>query len=185
MLLGRTVLALSIALSLTPQAALAQAAAVAPGETPSAKIWLHQREQIESYLKTAEVIGMEELKVGVTRPKKALLAPGGPVDAIAFKAIQPGRSTGYWESYKSEIAAYELDKVLGLDMVPPTVEKRVKGNLGAAVMWCTSTKSFKDHGGVPSGAPAALCRVEPPARQGQDVRQPDRQHGPESRELAR
>ena len=155
MLLTRAGLVLSTALALTPHSALAQAAAAAaPGDAVSAKIWLNQREQIESHLRTAEVIGMEELKVGVTRPKRAKLAPGGPVDAIAFKAVPPGRSTGYWESYKSEIAAYELDKVLGLDMVPPTVEKRVKGNLGAAVMWCTSTKSFKDMGGVPS-APAA------------------------------
>jgi len=154
MLPVRAGLTLSIALALTPASALAQAVAAAPGQAVSAKTWLDQREQIESYLKTAEVVGMEELKVGVTRPKRAKLAPGGPVDAIAFKAIQPGRSTGYWESYKSEIAAYELDKVLGLDMVPPTVEKRVKGTLGAAVMWCTSTKSFKDHGGVPAAPPA-------------------------------
>ena len=154
MLVRRTGMALAIALALAPHSALAQAtAATAAGDVTSAKIWLTQREQIESHIKTAEVIGMEELKVGVTRPKKMTLAPGGPVDAIAFKAIQPGRSTGYWESYKSEIAAYELDKLLGLDMIPLTVEKRVKGNLGAAVMWCTSTRSFKDHGGVPTAPP--------------------------------
>lgn len=150
MLPARARLALSITLVLTPAAAYAQAAATAP---VSAKIWLDQRTQIEEYLKTAEVVSMEELKVGVTRPKRAMLAPGGLVEAIAFKNVQPGRSTGYWESYKSEIAAYELDKVLGLDMVPPTVEKRVKGDRGAAVMWCTNTKSFKDHGGVPTAPP--------------------------------
>ncbi len=44
--------------------------------------------------------------------------------------------------------------MLGLNMVPPTVEKRVKGDKGAAVMWCTNTKSFKDHGGVPTAPPA-------------------------------
>ena len=150
MLPGRVRLALSITLALIPTAAFAQAAA-APA---SAKIWLDQRTQIEEYLKVAEVTTMEELKVGVTKPKKAMLAPGGPVEAIAFKNVAPGRSTGYWESYKSEIAAYELDKLLGLDMVPPTVEKRVKGDKGAAVMWCTNTKSFKDHGGVPTAPPA-------------------------------
>ncbi len=150
MLPGRVRLALSITLALIPAAAFAQAAAAAA----SAKIWLDQRTQIEEYLKVAEVASIEELKVGVTKPKKAMLAPGGPVEAIAFKNVPPGRSTGYWESYKSEIAAYELDKLLGLDMVPPTVEKRVKGDKGAAVMWCTNTKSFKDHGGVPTAPPA-------------------------------
>ena len=43
---------------------------------------------------------------------------------------------------KSEIAAHELDKLLGLNMVPPTVERRYKGDMGAAVMWCSPTKSF-------------------------------------------
>ncbi len=115
----------------------------------SAKIWTDRAQEIEAYLKTAEVLSMEELKIGVTRPRRAKLAPGGPVDAMAWKAIRPGRYTGYWESYKSEIAAYELDKLLGLGMIPPTVEKRVQGDLGAAVMWASPTQSFKDLGGVP------------------------------------
>jgi len=34
-------------------------------------------------------------------------------------------------------------------MTPPTVEKRVRGELGAAVMWVSPTKSFKELGGVP------------------------------------
>ncbi len=150
MLPGRVRLALSISLVVIPTAVFAQAAA-APA---SAKTWLDQRTQIEEYLKTADVVSMEELKVGVTRPKRAMLAAGGLVESIAFKNVPPGRGSGYWESYKSEIAAYELDKILGLDMVPPTVEKRVKGDKGAAVMWCTNTKSFKDHGGVPTAPPA-------------------------------
>ena len=150
MLPARARLALSISLALSPAVAFAQAAA-AP---VSAKIWLDQRTQIEEYLKVAEVVSMEELKVGVTRPKRAMLAPGGPVEAIAWKVVPPGRPSGFWESYKSEIAAYELDKLLGLNMVPPTVEKKVKGTTGAAVMWCTNTKSFKDHGGVPTAPPA-------------------------------
>ena len=32
---------------------------------------------------------------------------------MAWKTIRPGFHSGYWESYKSEIAAYELDKLLG------------------------------------------------------------------------
>jgi hypothetical protein len=34
-------------------------------------------------------------------------------------------------------------------MVPPTVERRVGGLSGAAVMWCSPVKSFKDMGGTP------------------------------------
>jgi hypothetical protein len=143
---------LAAPLLLQAQEPAAQAAAGAE----SAKIWIDRTKEIEDYLKAAEIVKMDELSVGVTKPKKAELAPGGPVSAIAWKQIKPGRYQGYWESYKSEIAAYELDKFLGLNMVPPTVEKRVKGELGAAVMWCTSVKSFKDLGGVPTVPPAQL-----------------------------
>jgi hypothetical protein len=123
-------------------------------ETINAKTWLERPGEFEAYLKSAEVVKMEELKTGVTNPRKAELAPGGPVAAFAWKAIKPGMYTGFWESYKSEVAAYELDKLLGLGMVPPTVERKVKGENGAAVMWVSPTKSFKDLGGVPglSGA---------------------------------
>ena len=97
---------------------------------------------------------MEDIPLGVTKPRRAYLAPGGLIDRMAWKTIRPGIYSGYWESYKSEIAAYELDKLLGLEMIPPTVERRVKGDLGAAVMWVSPIKSFKDLGGPPS-APAA------------------------------
>ena len=128
---------------------MAPASAQAPAEAASVKTWLDNPTMFEDYLRSAEVVGMEELKVGVTKPRRAKLAPGGPIEAFAWKTIQPGRHEGYWESYKSEIVAYELDKLLDLDMVPPTVEKRVKGDLGAAVMWVSPTKSFKELGGVP------------------------------------
>jgi hypothetical protein len=130
-------------------------------EAVSAKTWTQDPKTIEDYIKSAKVVSMKDLSVGVTKPKRAELAPGGPVEAIAWKKIPPGRYEGYWESYKSEIAAYELDKLLGLGMVPPTVEKRVEGDLGAAVMWVSPTKSFKELGGVPGqkgvkGPPPAM-----------------------------
>ncbi len=115
----------------------------------TAKIWLGRAGEIEEYLKTADVVKIENLSTGVTKPRKAELAPGGPVAAFAWKAIRPGRYGDFWESYKSEIAAYELDKLLGLGMVPPTVERKVKGENGAAVMWASPTSSFKELGGVP------------------------------------
>lgn len=123
----------------------------------SAKTWLESRQAYEDYLRSAEVIKMEEIGLGVTKPRRAYLAPGGLVDRMAWKTITPGIHQGFWESYKSEIAAYELDKLLGLDMIPPTVERRVKGEIGAAVMWASPTKSFKDLGGPPAAPPDTLA----------------------------
>ena len=119
-------------------------------EAANAKTWLDRREALEDYLRTAEVVKMEDIPLGVTKPRRAYLAPGGLIDRMAWKTIRPGIHSGYWESYKSEIAAYELDKLLELEMIPPTVERRVQGDLGAAVMWVSPIKSFKDLGGPPS-----------------------------------
>ena len=133
---GRGLLVVSGTIVLTAQV-LAQAPAAA-----SAKTWADRTQEIEAYLRSADVVSMEDVSVGVTHPRRAQLAPGGPVSEIAWKALKPGRYQGYWESYKSEIAAYELDKLLALGMVPPTVEKHIKGEVGAAVMWVTPTQSF-------------------------------------------
>ena len=120
----------------------------------SARTWIGRAEQIEQFIRDAEVVAIEDIGTGVTNPKRAELAPGGLVARIAFKPIRPGNYLGSWESYESEIAAYELDKLLGLGMVPPTVEKRIANTVGAAVMWTAPTRSFKELGGPPT-APAA------------------------------
>ncbi len=119
-------------------------------EVASAKAWLGRAAEYESFLKTAAVVRMEDIPVGVTKPVRCYFAPGGPFESFAFKSVKPGYQTGYWESYRSEMAAYELDKLLDLQMIPPTVEKRVKGDLGAAIMWVSPVQSFKQMGGPPT-----------------------------------
>ena len=134
--------------------------ALAGSQTPalaSARTWLERRAEIEEYMRTGPILNSEDIPVGVTKPKKVQLAPGGPVEYFAWKVIPPGRRNGFWESYKSEIAAYELDKLIGLDMKPPTVERRIRGDLGAAIMWCEPTKSFTELGGVPKPPPQHLA----------------------------
>jgi hypothetical protein len=131
----------------------------APDAPADARIWIGRAQEIEDYLRTVPIVKLEELSVGVTKPKKATLPPGGPVAYLAWKVIPPGMYSGAWESYKSEIAAYEMDKLLGLNMVPPTVEKVYRGDHGAAVMWASPTKNFKEFGG--SGAPTPPALKQP------------------------
>jgi hypothetical protein len=54
---------------------------------------------------------------------------------MAWRPLPPGNYRGFWESYKAEIAAYELDKLLKMDMLPPTVEREIQGSKGSAVQW--------------------------------------------------
>jgi hypothetical protein len=124
----------------------------APAGTTESRPWLGQEQRIEEHLRNAAIASIEDIGTGVTRPRRAYLAPSEPVESVAWKVLPPGRRGGFWESYKSEIAAYELDRLLNMHMVPPTVERRIGDETGAAVMWVTGMKSVKQLGGkVPSG----------------------------------
>lgn len=129
-----------------------------PASSTGAKTWIGHYEEVEKFMASAKVLEMEEVPIGVTHPKKIRLEPGGPVEYIAFKALTPGIQKGFYESYKCEIAAYLMDRLVGLDMVPPKVEKRIRGDIGAAVMWVTGTKSWKELGGAPDPPPEQRAR---------------------------
>ena len=116
------------------------APAVAAG---SARIWEGRNAEFEEFLRTAEIDRFEEIPLGVTKPKRAYFKPGGLVESAAWKVLPPGRPAGYWESYKSEVAGYEMDKLLSMGMVPPSVEKKWKGQTAAAILWLKPIKDWK------------------------------------------
>ena len=82
---------------------------------------------------------MEDVPIGVTKPQRATLENGS---RFAWKPLRPGYNKGFMESYKSEIAAYKLDRMLDLHMVPPIVERKMDGKTGAAVFWVENTKGW-------------------------------------------
>jgi hypothetical protein len=113
-----------------------------------AKTWIGRHAEFEELIRTATAAGpQEKISVGVTGPRKVALTGGGPIEAVAWKPIRPGwYPSGFYESYKAEIAAYEIDKLIRLNMVPPTVEKRIGGEVGAAVMWVRNVTTFTELG---------------------------------------
>lgn len=141
-----------------PEALGAQAPAVAPSQaapaaaqaTPTqeqpagSKVWLGHYAEYEEYLKTAPIVKVADLPVGVTHPKRAFFEPGGLAGSAALKYLPAGIKSGFWEADKSEIAAYKLDRILGLDMVPPTIERRVSSELGSLQLWVEHCRLLKD-----------------------------------------
>jgi len=125
----------------TEPAQAAPDAAAAPAVACS-KIWLGREAEFEELLRTAEVTKVERIPIGVTRPRVAFVAPGLPFQRMAWKPLKPGKYQGFYESYESEIAAYEMDKFLGLGMVPPTVERRIEGDVGSAQLWVENVKRW-------------------------------------------
>jgi hypothetical protein len=49
---------------------------------------------------------------------------------------------GFLEGWQYEIAAYRLDKLLGLNMIPPAVEREFQGKKGALVLWAENKYSL-------------------------------------------
>jgi hypothetical protein len=115
-----------------------------PGRTASLKTWIGEEAEIETYMRNAEIVRIESVPIGVSRPMRAYFPAGGRVESASFKALPPAVHQGHWDSYKAEIAAYELDKLLSLRMVPPSVERRVDGKLGALILWLSPTRMWKD-----------------------------------------
>ena len=106
---------------------------------------LAQREKWEEFLKTAEVVGSEQLTgpEAVTSPWVLTLKKGDVTHRGLWKNAQ-GRMGGFWEGWSYEIAAYLLDKHLGLGLVPPTVERRFRGDRGSCQYWVDDCMTLRD-----------------------------------------
>ena len=129
------VLALLSFVALPAADVLAQAAAVAPAQTTCSISWVGKESQLEEFMRTAKIARLEDVPIGVTKPRRAVFEGGDSRVRAAWKPLRPGYYKGYRESYKAEIAAYHLDRMLSLNMVPPVVERTVDHQAGAMILW--------------------------------------------------
>jgi len=105
-----------------------------------------EREKWEEFLETAEIVNQEQPfkeREAVTKPWVLTLEKDGITKRALWKNPE-GRMKGYVENWRWEIAAYRLDKYLGLNMVPPTVEKTFQENRGSCQLWIDTWISLKD-----------------------------------------
>jgi hypothetical protein len=123
----------------------------AVARTVPGRIWPDFRAQFEDLLRHAEVVSFEELAMGDIRPKRVTLRKGEIELRAAWKPFASAKSAGGGTHTASvtfrepaEIAAYEMDKMLGLDMVPPTVERTIQGVRGSMTLWINGCKVYKE-----------------------------------------
>jgi hypothetical protein len=101
-------------------------------------------EQREAYLKNAKIVRTKTLSMGITGSMKAAMTDGTLEHDAHIQTIDEyrarfegtrGAEINFRDSYKYNIAAYEIAKMLGLDMVPPSVERKIDGKTGAITWW--------------------------------------------------
>jgi len=95
------------------------------------KIWIDFREDFEELLRTAHVVSAHELGPG-GGARKVELSQGDVELSAVWRNFSDAESGN---SYIHEAAAYEVDKMLGLDMVPPTVDRAIEGRAGTLQLW--------------------------------------------------
>jgi hypothetical protein len=103
------------------------------------------KEQITQFLLTAKVVKSEQAKKGITQTLRLTLSDGTMTHDASFQKIDEhkprmelasGTELGFVDSYKYNIAAYQLAEMLGLDdIVPVYVERKWKGDSGSLSWW--------------------------------------------------
>jgi hypothetical protein len=102
-----------------------------------------QREDMERFLLSAEIVDSKPVGEGVTRPFRLTLRADGVERRALWKNVTtaPG---GILDEWRFEIAAYRMDKLLRLEMVPPTVERKFQGAKGSLQLWVETAFSLLD-----------------------------------------
>lgn len=101
--------------------------------------------EIENFLLTAHGGGFRTVSAGVTGTRRMTLEDGSLRHDAHLQTIDESKThfegsngsteLNFKDSYKYNIAAYELAKMLGMNMVPPYVERNMGGSRGSLSWW--------------------------------------------------
>jgi hypothetical protein len=124
---------------------------------------VHSCSEMEHFLSTAHTGMLKTVSTGVTGTRKMTLDDGtmrhdAHLQTIderknAFQGTNGNVELNFRDSYKYNIAAYELAKMLNLNMVPPYVERTIAGSRGSLSWWIDNammeSDRYKKNIGIP------------------------------------
>ncbi|MDH3524863.1 MAG: metallophosphoesterase [Acidobacteriota bacterium] len=138
----------------TGTAAAEEEPAPVPVASPAATVWLGPDDEplplasdleVIDFLRQARVTSVAAIPIGVSQPKRLMLERGTVRSKAVFRyqdvTEQRRRlSTGefvmfFRDSFINEVAAYELGQLLGMDNIPPAVERAIEDQPGSVQMW--------------------------------------------------
>jgi hypothetical protein len=122
--------------------------AIAAAATPQETWEQFQGPAAEQFLLKARLRSIKNLGTGVTLPQRAELELDGVQHSAVFKTIddrkggvtqlQRSSEINFQDSWQLEVAAYRVDRIIGLRMVPATVERTLNGKTGSLQWWVQS-----------------------------------------------
>jgi hypothetical protein len=112
------------------------------------------RDEMENFLRTARITSERPASKGITHARRVTMTDGHWVhdahvqDIDVFKPVfrtRDGLERNFRDSYKFNIAAYLLDKIMGLNMLPACVYREVDAK-PASVCWWVDEVQFDEEG---------------------------------------
>ena len=101
-------------------------------------------QQKEEFLRSAKITAMRELSIGINNTHRATLTDGkttryAHVQSVNIRkssyATPSGTELNFRDSYEYNMAAYKLDRMLGLNMIPVSIERKIKGDRSSVTWW--------------------------------------------------
>ena len=104
------------------------------------------REQIKQFLLTAKIVHVKDSSKGITQPLRLTLSDGKLTHDASYQAVDEHKSVlrmsdghtemNFVDSYKYNLAAYQLAEMLGVeDMLPVYVERKYIRGPGSLSWW--------------------------------------------------
>jgi hypothetical protein len=98
----------------------------------------------EVFLSTAKIVNVKSPPKGTTNTKRVTLSDGALShdasvqtidDAKAVFESNLGTELNFKDSWRFNVAAYQIDRLLAINMIPATVERRYDGKPGSFTWW--------------------------------------------------
>lgn len=110
--------------------------------------------EMEAFLRTAKIVGRrKDLPVGITVPSRITLDDGRLRHDAAVQNVDVKKATfdgvmgteiNFRDAWQFNVAGYELAKMLGINMVPPYVERAISGYASSVSWWVEDAMMERD-----------------------------------------
>jgi hypothetical protein len=109
--------------------------------------------ELEEFLRTADVTAIQDLGEGITHPRRVTLNKDGRQARAIFKTVDIESIDLHYtnrfeqvftDCYQYEVAAYRIDRLLGIGLVPVTVLRTINGELGSLQLWIDGAADMQD-----------------------------------------